>query len=382
METIDAPSFGTSKKKKSNEPTLASILTPLGPQVKKILLEFHKKNPNTQVQSFLKVPKQWISLSDLDKLHRYIFRNKSVNHRTIQKDEIVVDVDSENKAYGRIHLAALEQIWNQFNYKREQWDSGGDGYHSHFTFKQLQAIADEDISEVKKEIIKHLCGNLMYMYKHIPTGQYLFYTKKKKSTTLEKEELEECSHICLVDKKLIQIEWAPHRKGKQKLPFISDLGFVTSGVIEGITPRIPKVVKDFVETNKTKRKAEYALRKWSNEQFSTSKYPACIRFYLGETINGKTFSDERDGTKRAMFHLISFFKHTKNDEELILFINEWLHKISLGQGAVDSHGKELSPWLIKMHIKSNKGLVGCKARVELLEELGCDDICNGCPHKR
>jgi len=379
METINAPSFGGSKK---SEKTLKKILRPLDHRVAKILLELHAKNPNTQVQSFIKVPKQWVSLSDLDKLERYLTVNKSVNHRTIQKDEIVIDVDSENKAYGKIHLAALEQIWNQFNYRRKQWDSGGDGYHTHFEFKQLNEIAREDIDEVKKQLIMYLCGNLMYLYKDIKTGQYLFYKKKKKSNTLEKEGLELCSHICLVNKKLIQIEWAPHRKGGQKIPYISDLGFTSQPEIEGITPRIPKVVKDFVEENKKRRKAEYELRKWSSEQFTNSKYPPCIRFYLGETINGKTFANERDGTKRAMFHLISFFKHTKNDEELAEFISDWLHKISLGQGAVDSHGKELSPWVIRMHIKSNKGLVGCKSRMDLLEELGCDDICESCPYKR
>lgn len=383
METIEAPSFGQSKPKKDpNELTLPKVLTPLGEKVKTVLLNFYKKNPATQVQSFLKVPKQWVGLSELEKLNRYIIKNGSVNHRTIQKDEIVVDVDSENKAYGRIHLAALEQVWDTFKYKRNQWDSGGDGYHAHFIFKSLNDVANEDISEVKKEIIKYLCKNLMCMYKDKITGQYTFGVKRKKATTLDKEGIEECSHICLVDKKLIQIEWAPHRKGGSKKPFISGLGFIKNPFIEGITPRIPKSVKDFIEANKKKRKAEYALRKWSSEQFTDSKYPACIRFYLGETINNKTFSDERDGTKRAMFHLISFFKHTKNDEELVDFITEWLHKISLGQGAIDSHGKVMTPWMIRMHIKSNKGLVGCKSRMVLLEELGCDDICNGCPYKR
>lgn len=380
METINAPSFGNSKKSKKK--TTASVLKVMDSKVRKVLLDNFHKNPNTQVQSFLKVPKQWVSLSDLDKLERYLIRNdNSVNHRTIQKDEVVIDVDSENKEYGKVHLAALEKIWNNFGYRRFQWDSGGDGYHAHFEFKTLNDYAKEDITEVKRQIIMYLCGNLMYMYK-TKEGRYIFYRKKKKITTLEKEGLELCSHICLVDKKLIQIEWAPHRKGGRKLPYVSDLGFISSAELEGITPRIPKEVKDFIDENKKKRKAEYALRKWSSAQFTDSKYPACIRFYLGETINGKTFVNERDGTKRAMFHLISFFKHTKSDEELVDFIRDWLHKISLGQGAVDSHGKEISDWLIRISIKSNKGLVGCKARMELLEELGCDDICNGCPYKR
>ena len=377
METIEAPSFGNVKKQ-----SIRTILQPLDNKVKEILITLYKKNPNTQVQSFLKVPKQWVALKDFDKLKRYLKKNESVNHRTIQKDEVVIDVDSDNKTYGRIHLSVLERVWNNFNYRRSQWDSGGNGYHTHYEFKQLNLIAEEDLAEVKKQLIMHLCGNFMYMYRNKNTKQYQFSKIKKQLTTLQKENLELCSHICLVDKKLIQIEWAPHRKGGQKKPYISDLGFVKTGIIEGITPRIPKKVKDIIDQNKTKRKAEYALRKWSTEQFSSSKYPACIRFYLGEQINGKRFIDGRDGTKRGMFHLISFFKHTKTEAELIQFIKDWLHKISLGQGVVDSHGKVISDYMIRGAIMSNKGLVGCKARKELLAELGFEDVCKECPFRQ
>ena len=351
-------------------------------KVRDKLIELYHKNPNTQVQSFLKIPKQWVSLSETERLQKYIEKNGSVNHRSIQKDEVIIDVDSEKKSFGKIHLAALERLWNLYEYRREQWDSGGDGYHSQFIFKQLNQIADVDVADVKNDIIEFLCGNFMFMYQEKSTRRYIFSRIRKQKQTLEKEELELCSHICMVKKKLIQIEWAPHRKGGTKKPYISDLGHCTTALIEGKTPQIPKEVKILVEERKEKRKRESQLRRWSTEQFQSSKYPACIRFYLGEEIEGKKFTEYRDGTKRAMFHLISYFKHTKTEEELVAFIHEWLIKISLSDEAIDSHGRMLTPYTIRSSIKSNKGFVSCRARTELLEEIGADIICKNCPHKR
>ena len=362
---IDVPVMATRKK------TFKSILKKSDLSIKAIdfLDSLARKHPTAKVQSFLKFPSPWIDITDVDKVEKLITKHGSINHRSILKHEVIIDVDSENKNYGKIHLTALEKRWNLLGYKRSQWDSGGDGYHVQFDFKVLDAIANEDVSDIKKLLIEYLCTGFMFMFK-TKEGRYLFSNKRKRG-----EELELCSHICLVNKSLIQIEYAPHRQGIVKLPFISSFGFTNNPVIEGSTPRIPKVVADIVVKNKEIRKKNRELNAWRSQNVSKGGLPPSIRFYLGEEIDGKRFTDYKDGYNRALFHLASFFIHTKSKDDLIDFLEAWVEKISVKYDLIAPGGRAFNRGYIRSVVFSSKGRVSTRARHQLLEELGCEDIC-------
>ncbi len=150
-------------------------------------LDFLNKvvQPNFKVQTFINFPCPWIDYNDPEK-ESYIEQYGFPNHREILKYEIFIDVDSENNVEGKKHADLVETklLKKRMYYKR--WKSGGDGEHFHLIFKrsEMEYLYDYyPLPVVKREIIKYLLG--------------------PKIITPAKID----SHICLYEKKLVQIEY-------------------------------------------------------------------------------------------------------------------------------------------------------------------------------
>jgi len=90
------------------------------------------------------------------------------------------------------------------------------------------------------------------------------------------------------------------------------------------------------------------------------KAPKCIKLILNNSFN--------DGRKRLLFAVVSWFKGSGlSDDEIFEKSREW----------ADRQGCDVSTRQIRATIASSSGLVGCRYRHALLEEMGFDHNCNG-----
>jgi len=311
----------------------------------KVIRELDYLHNNIQhgfkVQTFIKFPCPWIDYNDEQK-DSYIKQYGFPNHREILRYEIFIDVDSENKKEGKKHADLVEARLDKQRIYYKRWKSGGDGEHFHLIYKK----ADMDflfkyypLPVVKREIVKLLLGEKLITPKGID------------------------SHICLYEKKLVQIEHMMHRKGCIKTMVKSRFGL----------NEMPKKIVDILEGHKKEsdNRKRNISEMMKNQQLIETK---CIPFLEGATINGKNIFKINDGYYRAMFALVSEYKKRGYDNEKIhVKIAEWKTNIP----------KPISPTIntfkTNYTIKHSNGTAGCNFIRELLEELNVSEICKDCP---
>jgi len=302
---------------------------------------YNELYPGFKVQRFIDFPCPWISYNSPD-YENYVATYGDPNHREILPDEIVIDVDAENTKHGKIHADIVQERLDAkgFNYKR--YVSGGDGEHFHLIFSSLDLIfPNMNIEDVKYGLIEFMLEGL-----------------------INPEDLD--SHICLFKKKLIQIEDAPHRKGKKKL---------LRSRRKGINI-IPDEFFTFYAYKLSQREA-------ITSRISSIKQPDnlnCIRYFYGENINGENYFDLKRINYRTLFSIASYYHNKyKNTKEVKEKVMEWYNSIPL-QLRRDSVGT-VNLRQIDILSKRSNGTAGCLYRLSLLEELGKEKkICESCPY--
>ena len=297
-----------------------------------------------KVQKFIEYPCPWFEITgnNIEEYKNYIKTYGEPNHREILQDEIAIDVDAEVVADGVTHANMVEERLKELNIYYVRWKSGGDGEHFHLIFPELPIIFEENILETVKYLL----------IEFILTGM------------INPEKLD--SHICLFKKKLIQIEYAQHRKGGSKQKVSDNWGLND----------IPSDFFPFMEI-KLKRKMEMTNKINAIPQPDNLN---CINYFNGKTINGDNYYNLKRINYRTLFSLASYFKSKYVNEKMVKKkLLEWYNNIPLKLRR-DSVGT-VNLQQINILSKRSNGYAGCLYRISLLEELGKDKIiCDGCPY--
>jgi len=287
-----------------------------------------KYNRDFYVQKFLKFPHEWLVYGS-EQYNDFIKKEKTVNHREIMNDEIVVDLDidkehiTRQQARERIKEAALsiQKKLTRYNLSFEFWYSGGDGIHIHIYFPELLTLQKDKADDIKKEFLKWIG------YDYLNSG-------------------EDQAHVCIVNKTLIQIEYAVHRKGGTKT-LDKSLSNITNNV-----NKIPQIVFEKVNKKQEKMIQLYESKKGEKEPFWVK-------------IFEKGFPKlEHDGGYMAAFCLYSYYCRIMTHDEADKKIIEWNKNNKYIKGLTN---KDILKRLASAK-KSNR--IPYKRAIELLEELG------------
>jgi len=307
---------------------------------KRTLDYFYKIQPGFKVQRFIEFPCPWIPYNE-EGFDEYVEQYGEPNHREILEDEIVIDVDPDDYRDGIAHANLVEKKLLDGEYGFKRFQSGGSGHHFHLIFPELSYFfTKEQVEDVKYFLIEFILG------------KELIKPKKLKS------------HVCLFKKKLIQIEYAKHRKGGTKTLTSKNLKLNV----------IPIKFFTFLEE---KNKQIIKMQ----ERFSNIEQPDnlnCINFLEGKTVNRLNYFKKFDRINyRALFSLASYYKSKGyNIKEKLL---EWYDTIpsDLKSNSFATVNKKQ----IEILDKRSNGSAGCFYRLRLLEELGIDKkICKDCPY--
>ena len=295
---------------------------------KKLLSIKEKYGRLFYVQRFLDFPQEWI-LFDSEKFYQFINEYQTVNHREIMEDEIVVDIDVDSetlpkeqvKEKARIVLMEIREKAIHNNFSFEWYDSGGDGFHLHFIFPELLRIPNK---EVRDRLKLHFLRWLGWGY-------------------LQHKDDE--AHVCTVNKTLIQIEGARHRKGG-----IKRIDTKLSNVILGEN-KIPQFIYDRYEEEEKEWKIFMEKRKEEPQTF------------LVKIFESPNFLSKNDGRDRAAFCLAAYYCRTFGPEEAEKRLLKWNKNI------LDNyHNDKLLQAKIKTVAKS--GRLPYRYAVDLLVDLG------------
>ncbi len=296
----------------------------------------NRLQPGLRVQRFIRIPKPWIAIDSSD-FEGYVKTHGEVNHREIMIYEVVIDVDADMKSHGFRHANLVEIALKEKRFKYKRYKSGGTGEHFHIWFYKggmTELLKKYELGTVRKAIIKYLVNEENLKPPHLK------------------------SHICLHNKTLIQIEGVLHRKGGTKT-LVSQ--------VNGIN-KVPPPVFNLLDKNYKTKRQQSLLRNKIKNKYGSFK-PRCIDFLEGKEVDEVTFGQVGDGYNRAMFFLTSYYKHTKSDEWIVKYLNEYKKLRKFHMNAT-----------ITNMVKSNTGGAGCPSRQDFLEELSCVNICKGCPY--
>lgn len=298
------------------------------------IFEEHKKLYNNFKVAFHISPKhpwRYKIYRDKEYLESTQFKEIFPNHRQVFPDEVVIDLDTEDMNDYEIATHKVAGRLQEYKITYSLWDTGGKtGYHFHTTFPELKKYDHLDRVYLKKEILKwltryvpetvkvdaQLCGN------HLVRAEYGYYEKTP-------------------------------TKEKYKLPIESkDYG----------KNLIPQFMLDKLKKQKEERKIiKKELKNFKGE------FP-CIKYFESEDFVGK-----KDGRKRALFIIASYYKNKLSDLELFEKLKKYNQYLL---------NNRVNKQQIISTIKSNKGLVGCPYRKELLQELRRINICEECQNEK
>lgn len=313
-------------------------------KVENYLNKLNKYQPGFLVQRFIEFPAPWVPYKS-EQYYDYLKEYGEPNHREILKNEVVIDVDSENSKEGKKHGDLVDAKLSSQNICFKRYRSGGDGEHFHLIFTSIPNIIEDEylISRVKYILIEFLLGKELIN----PEGIN--------------------SHICMANKKLIQIEHQLHRKGGIKKLIKGNL----------VDNELPSKFYGFLNDKILARKKIINVINTIPEPDNLN----CIKFIQGEKINGYNYFNLSRVNYRAMFLIISYFKRKYNDENKVYDKSiKWLNSLPLNmrRASISTVNKNI----LKKTCKLSNGSVSCMYRMDLLEELNMEKVCDGCPYNK
>ncbi len=247
------------------------------------------------------------------------------NHYVIPANEIIIDVDTNDDKARQETEELLDKRVSSYTYAKFRNPSGKPHYH--LMFNGLDKVGACDRKLLKEIILHKLCRGVIKLGKidmqltskhcvRMPFGEY-------EKDAMHQEHKELVTVHKLFEFNDIPDEW--YKEFKKKVDEITV--YITTEDENGNLP--------------------------------------CITYFLQED-----FKHLADGRQRAMFILASYFKRKGLPDDLAYEkIQAW------NQYHLNSY---LKPMQIRACIRSNKGLIGCKYRKQLLAELGKLKICEKC----
>lgn len=257
------------------------------------------------------------------------------NHRDVLPNEVVLDLDYEDYAENERHAKDIKKRLVQTGLLGSVWRTGGKGIHIHLFFKGLDRTKE-------KSLIKNIIAD---------------YILLGLSCRVDRQ---------LMGNHLVRMEYGHHEKAlpeeKFKEPIESKNHFYENDV--------PQECWDLYE----KKIVAFAIRRlrWANKKIPYHyETPACVKF-----ISSDEFGKNRDGGKRALFVVASYYHALPDEElaELLLRYNKYNLKKPLPKSALLK---------IALSVRQHKGRrVGCNYRHQLLEEVGFKNVVELCEKKR
>lgn len=248
------------------------------------------------------------------------------NHRSILKNEIVIEFDEDDKETNRQLADRVSQRLSEEGFTWTKWYSGNRSTHIH-TFMR--------VGNVRNLVLLKKC-----FLRYITLG------------------LEQVPDMRLASNNhLIRAEFGIHEKTGEKKSFISTSGGKFPKLVEP-----PLVVWDmYVQEQRANMK-----RRISNDLKDIEAHPG-----FQYIVNSEQFRTSDDGRERALFMLIHVLKPKYKDkkQELIKFLQEW-YRYSSGRKLNDRQiaGKVYYHW-DKDYSFSERYIN------ELLESIGRSDLC-------
>ncbi len=263
------------------------------------------------------------------------------NHRSVLKNEIVIEYDFEDKALNKKLADLVCERLNEDNIKYAKWSSGNKSYHVHFIIAPKKC---KNVSLLKNTLMR-LYGTF---YKDNQTG-HIYKNKNKPDMERLLPDLRLAS-----DNHMIRAEYGVHEKTEeQKKPLSKSPTYpCASRVPERAWPLYINQQKAVV------------MRKLSTQANDVTDLPGFK--YLASS---HLFREAEDGRERAMFIIIHAIKDQwKNDKQgFTKYIQEWYRY---------SGGHKMSEYDIaqKIHYHWNRSYPIENALNELLESLGKADL--------
>jgi len=160
------------------------------------------------------------------------------------------------------------------------------------------------------------------------------------------------------EKKLISLERSKHRNTpRHKLPITQTIHNTSNKIDEEILKKLKEIINREKYTYYTK-----------NEDINNK--PPCICF-----LEKEEFANLKEFRKRASFILVSWYKKCGlPNEDILRILLKWKDYLFPSY-------RGLNKAVFSSYIRSNKGLMTCKGRIDLLKEISMNKICNECPKK-
>ena len=253
-------------------------------------------------------------------------QNKQYNHRSILRNEVVIEFDDKNPVVNDVEAKKVSRALKKDRIAHSLWDSGNKSVHCSFFIETRQA---GKISLLKKAVMNHYTRNCSIKPDKQLAG----------------------------DSSLIRMEWGLNEKSGR----IKRLIFKTNNHLR-TNPLPNSVWMEYVKlrTTTTRRNISTNLDECT-----------CVK-YINNSVE---FRKNEDGRERALFILIHSLKGKYNKENLIETLTTW-YKYS-GGFKIDDEGIRR-----KVNYHYNRDYGTFNMIKDLMEELGQTEIFNTCPVHR
>jgi len=273
--------------------------------------------PHARIAYHYKQNSHW-QYTTVEEMNDYTY----YNHRDVLPNEIVIDLDEDSLIKNAWCLGKICSKLKKKGIIFSAWHTGNMGYHIHIFWKKLDTVKE---NQLLKEIL------LDWMMKDLPNMK------------VDRQ---------LLGRHLVRLEYGHHEKKIPKESLKTPVLYKDHHTQEN---DIPEHIWDEYK----KRIVKFAIKRmtYKNKGVTEHKTPACIQYMLSDE-----FSKHRDGGKRAMFVLASYF-HKMEDEklcELLKRFNRYNLRKPLSSRAIIA---------TILSVRNHKGRrVGCRYRHSLLKE--------------
>jgi hypothetical protein len=251
-------------------------------------------------------------------------QGKEYNHRSILRNEIVIEFDEKSVDTNRELIEIVSKRLKADNISHSIWFSGNKSFHLH-TFVNTRKASN--IALLKRVIVRHYTADISA----IPDMRLTAETH------------------------LIRLEHGIHEQTKvaKSLVYNGRDCYVDNNLPESIWNRYQNAMVGNVKRETT--------------NLVKTKDCPCLK-HLSNVVE---FRKDEDGRERALFVLIHTFKDEKTEEELGEFLCDWYKY---------SGGFKLSPQQIKNKVRYHyKREYGTFTMIrELMESLGKKDVLESC----
>lgn len=251
------------------------------------------------------------------------------NHRDVLPNEVVFDFDEEEYEDNAHQAAKVSTILNRAGIKHSVWVTAGKGMHIHTSWRGLAKVAEP-------RLLKNLIAD-----------HFLQGTKIKVDRQL-------------MGRHMVRMEWGHHEKAlpEEKFKTIKiDRGhFKLNDVPKEVWPLYKQKVIGYALTR----------MRWEGKEVPKQE-PYCMKYFMSQE-----YREKRDGGKRAMFVVASYYRDLPDKElgNILLQYNNYVLKKPVLKEQI---------YATIMSVRNNKGRpVGCAYRHDLLKDIGCRDVVEKC----